>query len=225
MTSVQQSGHSVENREDIPAEASVGGAAPKDSPEPDPFFTSDDADEDIADDVFNINVPTVGIESQKTKRSFDSYQCPIIVVVNTSGIHQLRVRPCRCALHNSTPIFDQFLLSGLYPASTQKTRTAFTFRVLDDYHLDNLESKTTAGKYYEKLRRLTSNLFPDKVPNRYRELMTAARQWRDLKLRQRAGLLYEPEREIPPGGLVIFCPTCPQPGINLPHDWKEDKEQ
>src|ERR1700678_4043780 len=24
-----------------------------------------------------------------------------------------------------------------------------------------------------------------------------------------------------PGNLSIFCPSCPQPGINLPSDWKE----
>ena len=34
--------------------------------------------------------------------------------------------------------------------------------------------------------------------------MVVARQWRDLKLRLRAGLLYEPEKEIPLGGLVLF---------------------
>ena len=25
----------------------------------------------------------------------------------------------------------------------------------------------------------------------------------------------------PPGSLSIFCPSCPQPGINLPANWKE----
>jgi hypothetical protein len=24
------------------------------------------------------------------------------------------------------------------------------------------------------------------------------------------------------GELTIFCPACPQPGINLPDDWKDD---
>ena len=24
-----------------------------------------------------------------------------------------------------------------------------------------------------------------------------------------------------PGGLTIFCPSCPQPGINLPSDWMD----
>ena len=25
----------------------------------------------------------------------------------------------------------------------------------------------------------------------------------------------------PPGSLALFCPSCPQPGINLPPDWME----
>lgn len=189
---------------------------------PDPFFTSED---DGGDDLADISIPTIGIKSQRVSRAFDAHQCPIIVVVDISGVHQLRVRPCRCEFHGSTPIFDQFLLSGLYPASTDKTRTVFTFRVLNDYHLDNLESKSTASKYYEKLRRLTSNLFPHTVPDRYRELMGAARQWRDLKLRQRAGMAYDRVDAISPGSLVLFCPACPQPNVNLPTDWKKDKDQ
>ena len=219
---------SAERREQNPAQASNKPSLPAEPTgieQPDRFFSVDDLEEDVGDNFENIAIPTIGITSEKVKRSFDSYQCPIIVVVDTSGIHQLRVRPCRCELHKSTPIFDQFLLSGLYPASTERTRTVFTFHVLDDYHLDNLESKATAGKYYEKLRRLTSNIFPYKVPDRYRELMVVARQWRDLKLRLRAGLLYEPEKEIPLGGLVLFCPACPQPSVNLPSNWKEDNEQ
>jgi len=28
-----------------------------------------------------------------------------------------------------------------------------------------------------------------------------------------------------PGDLAVFCPTCPQPGINIPEGWKEEGEQ
>jgi hypothetical protein len=28
-----------------------------------------------------------------------------------------------------------------------------------------------------------------------------------------------------PGEMAIFCPTCPQPGINLPEDWKMDENR
>ena len=27
---------------------------------------------------------------------------------------------------------------------------------------------------------------------------------------------------VEPGKLANYCPTCPQAGINLPEDWKED---
>jgi len=35
------------------------------------------------------------------------------------------------------------------------------------------------------------------------------------------GLGYQAEQETPQdGSMAIFCPACPQPGINLPDDWK-----
>jgi hypothetical protein len=27
------------------------------------------------------------------------------------------------------------------------------------------------------------------------------------------------------GDLALFCPACPQPGINLPKNWKDDPNQ
>ena len=191
---------------------------------PDSFFEDED-DEDEDDERFDINVPGVSIKQKKVNRAYDHYNCPIVVVVDTSGIHELRVRPCRCAQNNPISILDQFISSGLYPASMRKTRTVFTFRLLNDYNLDNLESKASARKYYEKLKRLTSNLFPHSVPDRYRELMTVTRQWRDLKARQRAGCAFSSQVSSALGGLALFCPACPQPGINLPPTWKEDKDQ
>jgi hypothetical protein len=35
------------------------------------------------------------------------------------------------------------------------------------------------------------------------------------------GIGHQPEEEIfPDGSMANFCPACPQPGINLPKDWK-----
>ena len=89
----------------------------------------------------------------------------------------------------------------------------------------NLEGKTTAWQYYSTLKRLTSNVFADTVPDRYRELMRALRQWRDLSSRRRAGHPLDPSVQLKPGDLALFCPACPQPGINLRDDWHEDKDQ
>ena len=39
----------------------------------------------------------------------------------------------------------------------------FTFRVLNDFLMDNLECGTSAMNYYSKLRRMTSSMFPHLV--------------------------------------------------------------
>jgi hypothetical protein len=39
-----------------------------------------------------------------------------------------------------------------------------------------------------------------------------------LEVSKRFGSVYR--QSSPPGSLAIFCPSCPQPGINLPPDWK-----
>jgi hypothetical protein len=40
----------------------------------------------------------------------------------------------------------------------KQIETAFTFSVLDDFLLDNLECKTTAQQYYSKLQHITNQM-------------------------------------------------------------------
>jgi hypothetical protein len=42
---------------------------------------------------------------------------------------------------------------------------------------------------------------------------------RKLLVSKRFGSVYS--ASSPPGSLSIFCPSCPQPGINLPPDWSD----
>ena len=188
----------------------------------DPFFANDSEDEEDWKDLEKGGVP---VRIKRDNRKYDELQCPILTVVDTTGIHEMRTRFCRCQPLSVHPLHTQLLNMGLYPSSTAKTRTVFTFRVLHHYDLSNLEGKTSAWQYYSTLRRLSSNVFPDTVADRYRELMRALRQWRDLASRRRAGVPLDKEIVIPPGGLALFCPACPQPGVNLPSNWKEDPEQ
>lgn len=51
-----------------------------------------------------------------------------------------------------------------------------------------------------------------------------SRQWRDLHSRKRFGFGHEPDKSPGNGELALFCATCPQPGINLPDDWKTDPD-
>jgi len=50
------------------------------------------------------------------------------------------------------------------------------------------------------------------------ELIRVSRQMRKLRNVKRFGGVYGESSS--PGNLTIFCPSCPQPGINLPPDWK-----
>src|SRR5271168_4283846 len=91
--------------------------------------------------------------------------------------------------------------------------------------------------FFQKLRRVTNNTFPDNVPvcssfssntkqltniqlkNQYTELIRVSRQMRKLQVSKRFGAIYTPS--YPPRSLTLFCPSCPQPRMNLPADWTE----
>ncbi|KAG1852523.1 hypothetical protein F4604DRAFT_1933676 [Suillus subluteus] len=124
----------------------------------------------------------------------------VTTVVDTSRIHSLMIRFCRCADALSPDM--QLFETGLFPASFTSPKTAFTFTVLDDFLLDNLECGTSAMNYYSKLRRITSSVFPHLVP------------WRQVKQLKWHGFGHE-KRKPNAGELALFCPACPQPGVNL----------
>ncbi|KAG1720661.1 uncharacterized protein EDB91DRAFT_1064768, partial [Suillus paluster] len=143
-----------------------------------------------------------------------------VIIVHSSGVFTHNVLWCRCpGSHHEHHL--QLLQAGLFPASITRPRTAFTFEVLDHYLIDALECKTSAMSFFEKIRRLTNNAFPDAVPDRYRELMRVSRLWRDLKNRKWFGFGHDMEAPPSAGDLALFCPSCPQPGINMPLIWEQ----
>ena len=54
----------------------------------------------------------------------------------------------------------------LFPASMIRPETAFTFEVLDHFHLDALECKTAAMNFMSKIVRISNEAFPGNVPVR-----------------------------------------------------------
>ena len=94
-------------------------------------------------------------------RRKDLHGNPFMVVVDVSGVHHLGVRACRCS--DGAELNIQLLRAGLYPATSKRPRTVFTFAVLDDYLLQNRECKTATMSYFSKLRRATDPRFPHTV--------------------------------------------------------------
>ncbi|KAI6010350.1 hypothetical protein EDC04DRAFT_2610218 [Pisolithus marmoratus] len=134
-----------------------------------------------------------------------------MIIVHTEGIFY-------CPGSHPNDWHLDLLRQRLFPASISKPKTVFAFAVLDHFLIDALECKTSAMSFYQKLKRFTNNAFPER--DRYRELMRVSRLWRDLKHRKWFGFGHDMEQDPGDGGLALFCPACPQPGVNLPADWK-----
>ncbi|KAF9489117.1 hypothetical protein BDN71DRAFT_1593641 [Pleurotus eryngii] len=111
--------------------------------------------------------------------SMDPDQNPYVLFVHTNGLHSLPYIQCGCG-------GPQERIAGavqmrLMPASFTIFKTMFTFDVLEDFRLANLECKTSAYQYYQLLRRKTEPLAPQVVVERYAELRRLSRCWRWLK--------------------------------------------
>ena len=147
----------------------------------------------------------------------DNHNNKFLFIVDSTWLLSLPVVSCSCPNADAA---DKLLLNlELLPASYGSIKTVFTFCCLDDYRLSNLECKTSAYQYFQKLRRLTNLAFPHAVPNRYNEFHQVTCQWRNLKLRKWFGFGHH-SGNPGKGSLVLFCPTCPQPRVNLPTDFK-----
>jgi hypothetical protein len=155
----------------------------------------------------------------------DALNNPYIRIVDTNGIHNIGLVYCTCRGHEFA--HSDLMAAGLLPTSFVRYKTIFTHAVLDDFRLTNLECKASAYQYFQKIRRLTSPMSPNDVPNLYHELRRMSRLWRWMKKLKWAGFAHKPNFSIDPepGELANFCPACPQPGINLPDSWSLEAER
>ncbi|KAI0693053.1 hypothetical protein C8T65DRAFT_586112, partial [Cerioporus squamosus] len=120
-----------------------------------------------------------------------------VTVTHTNGIHVCNIVMCRCPSY--LPWFDQRLLAQLLPGTTNKPKSAFTFEVMADAHLDTLMSKKSAYDYVRKLRRRTNNSC----------------------MLKRCGWCHDLCHPNSPEDVIVFrCLICPWPGVNLPDDWQ-----
>jgi hypothetical protein len=111
----------------------------------------------LRDDIASVNLGHSG------------HPCPsshatniLFHIVDTNGIHQTKIRFCTCEGFADRP--DQLMHAELFPATMKQPTTAFTFRVLRQFHLQHLEGKVSAYDFIGALRRLTDSAFPQRVP-------------------------------------------------------------
>ena len=152
----------------------------------------------------------------------DSLNNQYVRVVHVNGIHHIALVTCAC--NGAEEVHADLMFCRLVPATFSRYQTVFTVAVLDDFRISNLDCKASAYQYFQKLRRLTFPTAPARTPNLYQELLRMARVWRWLKKKKWAGHGHRSDdfSKTAPGELANFCPACPQPGINLPQNWKDD---
>ncbi|KAF9461409.1 hypothetical protein BDZ94DRAFT_1221539 [Collybia nuda] len=145
------------------------------------------------------------------------------IIIDGRGIHSVGLDYCGCGTLSQTR-FVQLLRYRLYPATTTNPKTAATFRCLESYELLSYESKVSSFEYYHALVRLTDNTGTHPPKNRYPKFLLMIRQWRYLKMLKRSARGHDPIKPATAtnqGECALLCPACPQPGKNLPSDWKE----
>ncbi|KAF7972080.1 hypothetical protein HWV62_19161 [Athelia sp. TMB] len=145
-------------------------------------------------------------------------------VVDSTGIHTVKLVFCGCAGHPPSNI--QLLRARWFPATIRSPRSAFTFEVLNLFHLLNIQSKLSLYHFYYAIHSKSDNVGIRGIKDRYDEMRPVMRIWRHLKMLKRAGRGHDPggAAKTRMGECATECPACPHPGKNLPDGWETAPE-
>jgi hypothetical protein len=126
-------------------------------------------------------------------------------------------------VYHAGPHEQQLLRAGWFPATHERPQTCATLAVLEKFHRDTVQAKTTMYDFYGVLEKLTDNTGV-KPPDRYHEWIQMCRQFQHLLLLKRGARAeaYSPSgvAGTKQGELAVECPACPRPGVNLPEGWE-----
>jgi hypothetical protein len=174
---------------------------------------------------FGTETGPAGEPDRDSRPTADGLNNAYVRVLHTNGIHHIGMVTCSCLGEDKIPL--DLVACRLLPASFIRIRTIFTTQLMDYFRLCNLELKASAYQFYQLIQRLTLPMGQSEMVNLYHEFRRMSRLWRWMKKLKWAGYGHNQQDHLKPvaGSLSIFCPTCPQPAINLPDDWKLDKNR
>lgn len=140
-------------------------------------------------------------------------------VIHDNGVHPVSVDFCHC-----DPTIDHrelLLRSGWWPATIKDPQTCMSFSALRLFHTVNVCGKLPVYDFWQSLVHMTKGRLSKPPPDRYRVLLAIVRQYRHLRMCERAGRAYDSGGVFTTGQgeLALACPACPHPGRNLPNGW------
>jgi hypothetical protein len=92
------------------------------------------------------------------------------VLLDTHGIHEVSLDYCNCETAEDPHV--QLLRNRWYGATVVNPKTAATFRLLEHFHYQNLESKASAFEFYRGLMRETDNTGLKEPKVRHKSILT-----------------------------------------------------
>ncbi|THU93004.1 hypothetical protein K435DRAFT_671013, partial [Dendrothele bispora CBS 962.96] len=180
-----------------------------------------------------ISLDSLGLRMQLGHPDGSVCQRPLpgpqgFVVIHSNGLHQINIDYCGCRQNGHQEPWEQLLYCELFSATTERPQTCCSFRMLELFHLLNLEGKTTAFNFYDSLEKLTDNTGCIVVKRRYYAFLRVMRLWRHIRMLKRSGMgvgglsgdLFRTVEQTSPGELVVKCIACPIPEVNLPKGWQ-----
>jgi hypothetical protein len=166
-----------------------------------------------------------------------------MIFMHSNGFHHFCIEFCHCN-HAKTEHL-QLVQASLFPATIAQPETAFTFDVLDYFHIQSLTSKKSAYDYHDAIQKKTSQSFPQDVPVRHRYFITiknltlnsqdrypefnrVVRVWNHLALVRRMGQFHGIDYHLPhrrPNSLATRCAARPDIGFNVDKETVDKVEE
>ncbi|KAF8868425.1 hypothetical protein CPB84DRAFT_1696373 [Gymnopilus junonius] len=168
----------------------------------------------------------------------DSKEDLNFLIIDINGIHNTKICFCHCPGSEDRVI--QLMRHRLFPASLQRPVAAFMFQLLHHFHLLHLESKATKYDYMGALRCLTDNVFTNEVSVRppfaylsqcliivqdlYSRFHIVTQVWTALTAKKCLGQAHGIDEVLPhrpKENLIVYCPACPEPHVNMLPGWEQ----
>ncbi|KAJ7834683.1 hypothetical protein B0H13DRAFT_2369770 [Mycena leptocephala] len=149
-----------------------------------------------------------------------------MVVMDTTGIHDVRYRRCGCDRSDTLNPLRELLRNGWFPASATDPDSCATYKVLDTFRYLNVVGNINAHDFVTVLERMTSvvgSTGMTKIPDRYKAFLWMSREYAFLLRCKRAGRAHDPKglAATKQGECAVVCWACPYDGRNLPADWRD----
>ncbi|KAJ7805542.1 hypothetical protein B0H13DRAFT_2387660 [Mycena leptocephala] len=149
-----------------------------------------------------------------------------MVVIDSTGVHQIRYRHCGCDRSDTMNPVRELLRNAWFPAMATYPDSCATFQCLETFRYLNVVANVNAHDFVTALERMTSGLGSTgitKIPDRYKAFLRMSCEYAFLLRAMRAGRGHDPEglAATKQGECAVKCWTCLYDGRNLPQEWRD----